>query len=81
MQSQDNKQEQTFLMTKEEILEKRKAAIKNLVETMLGTMPVMMQSLVRMNISSVYLFVDNLTYEQTEDLINQAEEIIGQLRG
>lgn len=41
----------------------------------------MVQTMVRMNLSMVYQFVDNLTFEQTEEVIEKADEIINELRG
>ena len=64
-----------------EILEKRKQAIKNLLEEMTDTLPVMAQSMLMMYRSTVYQFIDKITYEQTEELLNKIQSVIDDIRG
>lgn len=39
-------------------------------------MPIMVQGLIRANISSVYRLVDNLTEEQMQNVVTKAKEIV-----
>ena len=64
-----------------EILEKRKQAIKNLLEEMTDSLPVMAQSMLMMYRSTVYRFIDKITYEQTEELLNKIQTVIDDIRG
>ena len=68
-------------LEQEEILEKRKQAIKNLLEEMSDSLPVMAQSMLMMYRSTVYLFIDKITYEQTEELLNKIQSVIDDIRG
>ena len=64
-----------------EILEKRKQAIKNLLEEMTDSLPVVAQSMLMMYRSTVYQFIDKITYEQTEELLNKIQSVIDDIRG
>ena len=68
-------------LSQEEILEKRKQAIKNLLEEMTDSLPVMAQSMLMMYRSTVYRFIDTITYEQTEELLNKIQSVIDEIRG
>ena len=68
-------------LSQEEILEKRKQAIKNLLEEMTDSLPVMAQSMLMMYRSTVYQFIDKITYEQTEELLNKIQSVIDEIRG
>ena len=68
-------------LSQDEILEKRKQAIKNLLEEMTDSLPVMAQSMLMMYRSTVYLFIDKITYEQTEELLNKIQSVIDGIRG
>ena len=68
-------------LSPEEILEKRKQAIKNLLEEMTDSLPVMAQSMLMMYRSTVYQFIDKITYEQTEELLNKIQSVIDEIRG
>ena len=68
-------------LSQEEILEKRKQAIKNLLEEMTDSLPVMAQSMIMMYRSTVYQFIDKITYEQTEELLNKIQSVIDNIRG
>ena len=68
-------------LSQDEILEKRKQAIKNLLEEMSDSLPVMAQSMLMMYRSTVYLFIDKITYEQTEELLNKIQSVIDNIRG
>ena len=68
-------------LSQEEILEKRKQAIKNLLEEMTDSLPVMAQSMIMMYRSTVYQFIDKITYEQTEELLNKIQSVIDDIRG
>ena len=68
-------------LSQEEILEKRKQAIKNLLEEMMDSLPVMAQSMLMMYRSTVYRFIDKITYEQTEELLNKIQSVIDDIRG
>ena len=65
----------------EELLEKRKNAILNLVETMLKGAPLPVQTMYQMNRSMVHHLLDSMTFEQSEEILNQAESIIEEIRG
>ena len=68
-------------LSQEEILEKRKQAIKNLLEEMTDSLPTMAQSMLMMYRSTVYRFIDTITYEQTEELLNKIQSVIDDIRG
>ena len=68
-------------LSQEEILEKRKQAIKNLLEEMTDSLPVMAQSMLMMYRSTVYQFIDKITFEQTEELLNKIQTVIDDIRG
>ena len=68
-------------LSQEEILEKRKQAIKNLLKKMTDSLPVMAQSMLMMYRSTVYRFIDTITYEQTEELLNKIQLVIDDIRG
>ena len=68
-------------LSQEEILEKRKQAIKNLLEEMTDSLPVMAQSMLMMYRSTVYQFIDKITFEQTEELLNKIQSVIDDIRG
>ena len=68
-------------LSQEEILEKRKQAIKNLLEEMTDSLPIMAQSMLLMYRSTVYQFIDKITYEQTEELLNKIQSVIDNIRG
>ena len=68
-------------LSQEEILEKRKQAIKNLLEEMTDSLPVMAQSMIMMYRSTVYQFIDKITYEPTEELLNKIQSVIDEIRG
>ena len=68
-------------LSQDEILEKRKQAIKNLLEEMTDSLPVMAQSMLMMYRSTVYQFIDKITYEQTEELLNKIQSVIDDIRG
>ena len=78
MMSQEIGQE---TLSQDEILEKRKQAIKNLLEEMTDSLPVMVQSMLMMYRSTVYRFIDTITYEQTEELLNKIQSVIDDIRG
>ena len=65
------------------LLENKKQKIKTLVgkiiaETM-DTMPAMVQTIVQMNLSSVYQLVDGLTAEQIDGIIKKVREILDEI--
>ena len=65
------------------LLENKKRKIKTLVgkiiaETM-DTMPAMVQTIVQMNLSSVYQLVDGLTAEQIDGIIKKVREILDEI--
>ena len=68
-------------LSQEEILEKRKQAIKNLLEEMTDSLPTMAQSMLMMYRSTVYRFIDKITFEQTEELLNKIQSVIDDIRG
>ena len=68
-------------LSQDEILEKRKQAIKNLLEEMTDSLPVMAQSMLMMYRSTVYQFIDKITYEQTEESLNKIQSVIDDIRG
>ena len=68
-------------LSQEKILEKRKQVIKNLLEEMTDNLPVMAQSMLMMYRSMVYQFIDKITYEQTEELLNKIQSVINEIRG
>ena len=77
----DRTQTQLSEMNESQTLEKRKRAIMELIEEMTKNLPPMVQTMLTMYRSTVYQFVDNLSYEQTEELIDKVQEIIDRLRG
>ena len=65
------------------LLENKKQKIKTLLgkiisETM-DTMPAMVQTIVQMNLSSVYQLVDGLSAEQIDDIIKKVREILDEI--
>ena len=68
-------------LTQDEILEKRKQAIKNLLEEMADSLPLMAQSMLMMYRSTVYQFIDKITFKQTEELLNKIQSVIDDIRG
>ena len=65
------------------LLENKKQKIKTLVgkiiaETM-DTMPAMVQTIVQMNLSSVYQLVDGLTAEQIDGIIKKVRVILDEI--
>ena len=78
MNAQDNIQTP---MSQAEILQKRKAAILNLITEMSTSLPPMVQTMVTMYRGTVIQFIDNLTFEQTEEVIAKAQSIINDIRG
>lgn len=64
-----------------EVLEKRKTAIKNLIMEMVDSLPDMVKMIVKMNLTTVQLLVDDMTFEQTEELLTKAQNIIDEIRG
>lgn len=81
MHEQDNEQLQTLKMNESELLEKRKKAIVELIEEMTKSLPPMVQTMLIMYRSTVFQFVDALSFEQTEDLIEKVQDIIDRIRG
>ena len=65
----------------EELLEKRKTAILNLIEQMSENLPPVVKIMVNQYHSMVCQFVDKLTLEQTDELIEKVEGILDDLRG
>ena len=68
-------------LNQSEVLEKRKIAIKNLIMEMVDSLPDMLKMIVRMNLTTVQLLVDDMTFEQTEELLTKAQNIIDEIRG
>ena len=68
-------------LSQDEILEKRKQAIKTLLEEMTDNLPVMAQSMLMMYRSTVYQFINKITFEQTEELLNKIQTVIDDIRG
>ena len=81
MNEQDNIQTQITETEKAELLERRKAAILNLITEITGTLPLTIQLMIKTYHSMVYQLLDGLTYEQTEELIEKAQRIIDDIRG
>lgn len=81
MHEQDSRQLPTSMMSESELLEKRKKAILELIEEMIKNLPPMVQTMLMMYRSTVYQFVDTLTLEQTDELIDKVQEIIDRIRG
>ena len=81
----DNRQTQMLqmdgLQEPEEILNRRKKAILNLIEEMTKELPPMVGLMLTQYRSMVCQFVDRLTYEQTENLIQKVQDIVDDLRG
>lgn len=63
------------------VLERRKRAILALIDEMSLQLPPMVQLMVKTYRSTVSQFVDNLTYEQSEMVIDKVQEILDGLRG
>ena len=68
-------------LSQSEVLEKRKTAIKNLIMEMVDSLPDMVKMIVKMNLTTVQLLVDDMTFEQTEELLTKAQNIIDEIRG
>ena len=81
MHEQDNEQLQQFQMNESELLEMRKTAILEIIEEMTKNLPPMVQTMLGMYRSTVSQFVDRLTFEQTEELLEKVQEIIDRIRG
>ena len=81
MHEQDNLQTQPLVMNESELLEKRKKAIVELIEEMSKNLPPMVQTMLTMYRSTVSQFVDSLSFEQTEELIDKVQDIIDRIRG
>ena len=81
MHEQDNELKPVCTMTKSELLDKRKTAIKELIEEMSKNLPPMVQTMLTMYRSMVFQFVDSLSFEQTEELLVKVQEIIDRIRG
>ena len=58
-----------------------KNRIKNLVEEMSQNLPLPVKMILTTYRSTVHQFIDNLTDEQLEKVIDQAQEIIDEIRG
>ena len=69
------------LEPQEVILERRKQAILNLIEEMTKGLPPMVGLMLTQYRSMVCQFVDSLTFEQTEELIDKVQHNIDDLRG
>ena len=69
------------LEPQEVILERRKQAILTLIEEMTKGLPPMVGLMLTQYRSMVCQFVDRLTFEQTEELIDKVQHIIDDLRG
>lgn len=78
MSEQDNT---LTLISKEEMLDRRKNAVMNLITEMTETMPPMAQVMIRANLGTVHQFVDNLTWEQTEEILDRVQNVLDTLRG
>lgn len=63
------------------VLERRKTAILALIDEMSLQLPPMVQLMVKTYRSTVSQFVDNLTFEQSEMVIDKVQEILDGLRG
>lgn len=81
MHEQDNRQLPMSMMNESELLEKRKKAILELIEEMSKNLPPMVQTMLMMYRSTVSQFVDTLTLEQTDELIDKVQEILDRIRG
>ena len=64
-----------------EILRRRKQAILKLIEEMTDSLPQMAKVMLSTYRGLVTQFVDCLTFEQSEELINRVQNIIDELRG
>lgn len=62
-----------------ETLERRKSKIKELIMETIDSLPDMVKMLIKMNLSSVLLLIDELSYEQTEMFLLKAHEILDEL--
>ena len=81
MNEQGNTLAQTYeTLEKSEILDRRKTAIMELIENMTDSLPIMAQNIVRMNLTTVRRYVEGLTYEQTEEIVEKAQSIIDSIR-
>ena len=67
--------------TQEEILSRRKLAILKLIENMSAGLPLPAQTMLQMYRGTVQGFVDQLTYEQTEELLTKIQNVIDEIRG
>ena len=87
MHEQDNTlrpMSQTDALTQEDrdlILARRKDAILDLISEMTKSLPPMVQMIVNQYHSMVSQFVDRITYEQSEELIDRVQAIIDDIRG
>ena len=72
---------QTLTQSQSELLERRKTAILNLIQEMSQSLPPMVQLMIKQYHTTVAQSLDKLTFEQTEELIEKAQEIIDDIRG
>ena len=64
-----------------QLLERRKQKIEHLIDETINSLPVMIQGMVRVYRGTVSQYVDSLTFDQTEELINKVDAIINEIRG
>ena len=62
-------------------LERQKAAIKNLIQSMLQSLPPTIQMMISCYRGMIDTAVDRLTEEQLDDVIRQAKDIINVIEG
>ena len=66
---------------KQEILLGRKYAILKIIDEMTETLPPTVKMLLQMNRSTFQQYIDNMTYEQTEEVLDKVQSVIDEIRG
>lgn len=66
-------------MTEELRLEQRKVALKNLLMEMTESLPPIVQTMVQMYRGTVMQYIDAITADQMDALIDKAYALIGQI--
>ena len=75
------KQETQLTQYQKDLLERRKQALLELIEEMTESLPAMVKLMWNQYRSLVLSSLDQLTFEQTEEILEKAQEIIDGLRG
>lgn len=73
------KEQETEMILLENKKQKIKTLIGKIIAETMDTMPAMVQTIVQMNLSSVYQLVDGLSAEQIDGIIKKVREILDEI--